>query len=46
MQTHSKIAVAGATGRVGRHVVEVLEEAGHTSSGCPDPACVCRKIPD
>ena len=29
MQTHSKIAVAGATGRVGRHVVEVLEEAGH-----------------
>jgi uncharacterized protein YbjT (DUF2867 family) len=29
MQTHSKIAVAGATGRVGRYVVEVLEEAGH-----------------
>ena len=25
----SKIAVAGATGRVGRHVVEVLEERGH-----------------
>jgi uncharacterized protein YbjT (DUF2867 family) len=24
-----KIAVAGATGRVGRHVVEVLEERGH-----------------
>jgi uncharacterized protein YbjT (DUF2867 family) len=24
-----KIAVAGATGRVGRHTVEVLEEAGH-----------------
>jgi uncharacterized protein YbjT (DUF2867 family) len=29
MQEHSKIAVAGATGRVGRHVVDVLEEAGH-----------------
>jgi uncharacterized protein YbjT (DUF2867 family) len=29
MQEHRKIAVAGATGRVGRHVVEVLEEAGH-----------------
>jgi nucleoside-diphosphate-sugar epimerase len=27
----SKIAVAGATGRVGRHVVEVLEERGHTA---------------
>jgi uncharacterized protein YbjT (DUF2867 family) len=25
----SKIAVAGATGRVGRHVVDVLEERGH-----------------
>ena len=24
-----KIAVAGATGRVGRHVVDVLEEQGH-----------------
>jgi len=24
-----KIAVAGATGRVGRHIVEVLEERGH-----------------
>jgi uncharacterized protein YbjT (DUF2867 family) len=29
MQTHRKIAVAGATGRVGRHTVEVLEAAGH-----------------
>jgi uncharacterized protein YbjT (DUF2867 family) len=29
MQTHGKIAVAGATGRVGRHVVDVLEERGH-----------------
>ena len=25
----SKIAVAGATGRVGRHIVDVLEAAGH-----------------
>lgn len=29
MQTQSKIAVAGATGRVGRHVVDVLRAAGH-----------------
>jgi uncharacterized protein YbjT (DUF2867 family) len=29
MQQHRKIAVAGATGRVGRHTVEVLEAAGH-----------------
>ncbi len=29
MQAHSKIAVAGATGRVGRHVVEVLKAQGH-----------------
>jgi uncharacterized protein YbjT (DUF2867 family) len=29
MQASRKIAVAGATGRVGRHVVEVLEAAGH-----------------
>jgi uncharacterized protein YbjT (DUF2867 family) len=29
MQLRRKIAVAGATGRVGRHTVEVLEEAGH-----------------
>ena len=30
MQERSKIAVAGATGRVGRHVVELLEARGHT----------------
>src|SRR5437773_5007253 len=29
MQTGSKIAVAVATGRVGRHVVDVLEAGGH-----------------
>ena len=29
MQERRTIAVAGATGRVGRHTVEVLEEAGH-----------------
>jgi uncharacterized protein YbjT (DUF2867 family) len=29
MQKRSKIAVAGATGRVGRHAVDVLEAAGH-----------------
>jgi uncharacterized protein YbjT (DUF2867 family) len=29
MKEQRKIAVAGATGRVGRHTVEVLEEAGH-----------------
>jgi uncharacterized protein YbjT (DUF2867 family) len=29
MQERKKIAVAGATGRVGRHVVDVLEEGGH-----------------
>ena len=28
MNGHAKIAVAGATGRVGRHVVDVLEERG------------------
>ena len=28
MHAHGKIAVAGATGRVGRHVVEVLEAGG------------------
>jgi uncharacterized protein YbjT (DUF2867 family) len=28
METHGKIAVAGATGRVGRQVVDVLEEQG------------------
>jgi uncharacterized protein YbjT (DUF2867 family) len=29
METGSKIAVAGATGRVGRHVVDVLEAGGY-----------------
>ena len=29
MQETRKIAVAGATGRVGRHVVDVLESEGH-----------------
>jgi uncharacterized protein YbjT (DUF2867 family) len=29
MQVRRKIAVAGATGRVGRHVVDVLEAGGH-----------------
>src|SRR4029453_1224128 len=29
MQESKKIAVAGATGRVGRHVVEVLKAQGH-----------------
>jgi uncharacterized protein YbjT (DUF2867 family) len=29
MQAPRKIAVAGATGRVGRHVVDVLKERGH-----------------
>jgi nucleoside-diphosphate-sugar epimerase len=29
MHAHGKIAVAGATGRVGRHVVDVLEKGGH-----------------
>ena len=29
MQQRRKIAVAGATGRVGRHTVRVLKEAGH-----------------
>lgn len=29
MQTQCKIAVAGATGRVGRHAVDVLRERGH-----------------
>jgi uncharacterized protein YbjT (DUF2867 family) len=29
MQERRKVAVAGATGRVGRHVVDVLKEAGH-----------------
>jgi uncharacterized protein YbjT (DUF2867 family) len=29
MQVHRKIAVAGATGRVGHHVVDVLKAGGH-----------------
>ncbi|HSS11423.1 MAG TPA: NAD-dependent epimerase/dehydratase family protein [Acidimicrobiales bacterium] len=29
MQSPRKIAVAGATGRVGHHVVDVLNERGH-----------------
>ncbi|HEX6673765.1 MAG TPA: NAD(P)H-binding protein [Actinomycetes bacterium] len=29
MQARRKVAVAGATGRVGRHVVDVLEAGGH-----------------
>jgi nucleoside-diphosphate-sugar epimerase len=29
MQSARKIAVTGATGRVGRHVVDVLEDRGH-----------------
>ena len=29
MQARRKIAVAGATGRVGRHVVDVLTAGGH-----------------
>jgi uncharacterized protein YbjT (DUF2867 family) len=29
MQTGKRIAVAGATGRVGRHVVDLLEASGH-----------------
>src|SRR5436305_10071946 len=29
MQARRKIAVAGATGRVGRHVVDVLKAGGH-----------------
>lgn len=33
MQTGTRIAVAGATGRVGRHVVDVLTERGHDVVG-------------
>jgi uncharacterized protein YbjT (DUF2867 family) len=29
MPTQKKIAVAGATGRIGRHIVDVLKERGH-----------------
>ena len=35
MQARRKIAVAGATGRVGRHIVDVLEvQKDTTASGC------------
>jgi uncharacterized protein YbjT (DUF2867 family) len=33
MHTRGKIAVAGATGRVGRHVVDLLEKRGHDVVG-------------
>jgi nucleoside-diphosphate-sugar epimerase len=33
MQARRKIAVAGATGRVGRHLVDVLEAQGHDVVG-------------
>lgn len=33
MQTGTRIAVAGATGRVGRHLVDVLTERGHDVVG-------------
>ena len=33
MQGTKKIAVAGATGRVGKHLVDVLEDAGHDVVG-------------
>jgi uncharacterized protein YbjT (DUF2867 family) len=33
MHARGKIAVAGATGRVGRHVVDLLEERGHEVVG-------------
>ena len=33
MQAHRKIAVAGATGRLGRHLVAVLEAQGHDVVG-------------
>ena len=33
MLEDSKIAVAGATGRVGRHVVDVLKNEGHDVVG-------------
>jgi nucleoside-diphosphate-sugar epimerase len=33
MQARRKIAVAGATGTVGRHVVDVLEAEGHDVVG-------------
>ena len=33
MQARTKIAVAGATGRVGRHIDDVLEAQGHDVVG-------------
>ena len=33
MQARRKIAVAGATGTVGRHIVDVLEAQGHDLVG-------------
>ena len=33
MQARRKIAVAGATGNVGRHVVDVLKNEGHDVVG-------------
>jgi nucleoside-diphosphate-sugar epimerase len=33
MQARRKIAVAGTTGKVGRHVVDVLEAQGHDVVG-------------
>jgi nucleoside-diphosphate-sugar epimerase len=33
MQARRKIAVAGATGTVGRHIVDVLEAQGHAIVG-------------
>ena len=32
-RTKKKLAVAGATGRVGRHVVDVLKNEGHDVVG-------------
>ena len=32
MKAHEKISVAGATGRVGSHLVDLLEERGTTWS--------------
>jgi nucleoside-diphosphate-sugar epimerase len=33
MQARTKIAVAGATGNVGHHIVDVLEAQGHDVVG-------------
>ena len=33
MQARRKIAVAGATGRLGRHLVDVLQAQGHDIVG-------------